>query len=58
MNQSPLKFEKYVKNKSGKVFEERECPICLEELDEDITSLPYVLYCLYFNVLTRQKMSY
>ena len=58
MNQSPTKFEKYAKNKkAGKVFEERECPICLEELDEDITSLKcgHVFHtaCI-LNVLTRQ----
>ena len=40
LNQSPTKFEKYAKNKkSGKVFEQEECAICLEDLEDDITSL-------------------
>ena len=52
INQSPTKFETYAKNKkAGKIFEENECPICLEVLDEDISTLkwscfPYKMYIL------------
>ena len=40
INQSPTKFETYAKNKkAGKIYEEKECPICLDVLDEDISTL-------------------
>ena len=58
LNQSPTKFEKYAKNKkSGKVFEQEECPICLEPLENHITSLKcgHVFHtnCI-LNVLSQQ----